>query len=737
MIKNIFLKHQYRTFVKYNTIKTYKYNNNNNHAVISTIICKTFSNTKNNINAKKKKNNIKYEANKQKRKDQTILIERLKQKCPASLNLLGEMAILETVQPSRYNHNTFIDGLNNARYFFEQVELVKDDDGNNNNNNNNKSNVKDQEMEESDRKLYDEIIAEKVGRYVDKDVTALETIIPEQANDDNDDVDMGGDIDKDENVVNLETRHYRNSRYMLGALDFVQAISMVSDNVNKLPKLNVNQKLIDRSYSYFTEAAELGQADALFLLSYFHHKGFQPLNIEPNTEKSVEYLVEAIQKEHAGAILYAAQRYRFGDSDLVEFDKDGALEHFQYLLKNGWEDGWAMFFIGDDFGSVYNQKSSLRRRPKRREDRNKVYPNSALKWYLRCLKIQETEILGDTEADALIRDDNQGSKLEDDTDLENSKNIADLDNELVEKARLYLFDENEFRYKDDDLVTNTNRKRVSLGASVHEPSPPLLYGCGRRLLNQLVAGDTLGKAKSLLRAGIHYYNGFGVDKDADKALDLWQRAITLDPWNATIMEAIRNSDADKEVRSNMIIRMSQLAKDSWEMPFPQHWYFEALNTPTIINNDFEFDFFLESTQINHGDEEKLPEKVESENKPKIGFILVTTGWASMAWIEEHGITNRLGAYQLRRRFERYANHKKSNKKEHECLYAAVDLKAYPNFLEKYGYTIDQCPTIICVYNGEIHSEYGGLPDIKFDHLVKHMKRWAPRFSDLNDLVRRI
>ena len=121
MIKNIFLKHQYRTFVKYNTIKTYKYNNNNNHAVISTIICKKFSNTKNNINAKKKKNNIKYEANKQKRKDQTILIERLKQKCPASLNLLGEMAILETVQPSRYNHNTFIDGLNNARYFFEQV----------------------------------------------------------------------------------------------------------------------------------------------------------------------------------------------------------------------------------------------------------------------------------------------------------------------------------------------------------------------------------------------------------------------------------------------------------------------------------------------------------------------------------------------------------------------------------------------------------------------------------------
>ena len=45
-----------------------------------------------------------------------------------------------------------------------------------------------------------------------------------------------------------------------------------------------------------------------------------------------------------------------------------------------------MFFIGDDFGSVYKQKSSLRRRPKRREDRNKVYPNSALKWYLRRME---------------------------------------------------------------------------------------------------------------------------------------------------------------------------------------------------------------------------------------------------------------------------------------------------------------------------------------------------------------
>ena len=80
-------------------------------------------------------------------------------------------------------------------------------------------------MEESDRKLYDEIIAKKVAG-VDKDVTVRNNHNPEQANDDNDDVDMGGDIDKDENVVNLETGTTA-IQDMLGALDFVQAISMV------------------------------------------------------------------------------------------------------------------------------------------------------------------------------------------------------------------------------------------------------------------------------------------------------------------------------------------------------------------------------------------------------------------------------------------------------------------------------------------------------------------------------
>ena len=83
-----------------------------------------------------------------------------------------------------------------------------------------------------------------------------------------------------------------------------------------------------------------------------------------------------------------------------------------------------------------------------------------------------------------------------------------------------------------------------------------------------------------------------------------------------------------------------------------------------------------------------------------------------------------------------ATEKQHTNCDHECLFAAVDLKNYPNFLKADGFVINQCPTIICLYDGEIHSEYGGLPDMKFDHLVNHMMRWAPRFCDLNDLVRR-
>ena len=49
-------------------------------------------------------------------------------------------------------------------------------------------------------------------------------------------------------------------------------------------------------------------------------------------------------------------------------------------------------------------------------------------------------------------------------------------------------------------------------------------------------------------------------------------SLALNPWNASTTEAIRNATNDKQVRSSMTIRMSQLGKGSWEMPFP-HWYF--------------------------------------------------------------------------------------------------------------------------------------------------------------------
>ena len=100
-----------------------------------------------------------------------------------------------------------------------------------------------------------------------------------------------------------------------------------------------------------------------------------------------------------------------------------------------------------------------------------------------CLKIQETEVLGATKEETLLYHDKKKKKSTNDRGVKENGDISstwklddiiDVDDENIEKARLYIFDETEFRYKDDDLVTNTDIQRVTVNASIHEPLPPLL-----------------------------------------------------------------------------------------------------------------------------------------------------------------------------------------------------------------------------------------------------------------------
>ena len=93
-------------------------------------------------------------------------------------------------------------------------------------------------------------------------------------------------IDENNETVPMRTMHYRNSRYMLGALDLVEGIAIVHDDINDAPRLSVNQKLMKRSLKYFEEAASLKQGDALLLLSYFYQKGFLPFKIEPDVRQN-------------------------------------------------------------------------------------------------------------------------------------------------------------------------------------------------------------------------------------------------------------------------------------------------------------------------------------------------------------------------------------------------------------------------------------------------------------------
>ena len=72
---------------------------------------------------------------------------------------------------------------------------------------------------------------------------------------------------------------------------------------------------------------------------------------------------------------------------------------------------------------------------------------------------------------------------------------------------------------------------------------------------------------------------------------------------------------------------------------------------------------------------------------------------------------------------------------HPCLFAAVDLAVNPQFLESEGYTVDQCPTVIVIFDGRVHSQYNGLPDAQFDVFYKTLKQDAPRVNDMCGFVR--
>ena len=92
--------------------------------------------------------------------------------------------------------------------------------------------------------------------------------------------------------------------------------------------------------------------------------------------------------------------------------------------------------------------------------------------------MEDTHILGATKDEAMLHYQTfMLNNTESDVTMGNpAVPEATAENDVVEKARLYLFDENEFRYKDDDLVVNPGIRRAITNVNIHEPSPPLLYG---------------------------------------------------------------------------------------------------------------------------------------------------------------------------------------------------------------------------------------------------------------------
>ena len=119
----------------------------------------------------------------------------------------------------------------------------------------------------------------------------------------------------------------------------------------------------------------------------------------------------------------------------------------------------------------------------------------------------------------------------------------------------------------------------------------------------------------------------------------------------------------------------------------------------------------------------------------------------MAWLEEHAVHDRDGATSIRRIFEKIMESgcadlskqgttRGSEGSVHRCIFGAVDLSVFPDFLASHGYIVDQYPTIIVVYNGEVHSQYAGLPDEQFEVFYNRLRHEAPLVNDMCTYVRR-
>ena len=720
-----------------------------------------------------------------------LLIKEAKQNCPVALSVLGELAIADIVYPTTTSSLTFKDGVKKARTFYKQVYHITE--GKNN---------------------------------------------------------------------EVELEQHAQAAYVLGVLDFVQTTSLKLTPTIMLPSENRNGEddaelrrhehyehgktlrnttrndkhiRYSNGFEYFQHAASLDQGDAIFLLGYFYHVGCQLYDISVDPKRAKKLFERACQLGHNGARLYVAQRYRFGDKPLsIQPSIKVALRYFQPALNE--KDSWAMFMAGDDAGGITTKYSFVQM------PTGGVFPNVAMSWYSRCLPnaLQNNFYRGrrETKTEKVEGGVNNISGITNNKDSSKSPLKGGTNNKDSSKSplkgenndhhmtrgtvsgddlmeleyamdtnrlststtpRLYLFDDMEWRYKHEDLVEPNNMSNNSASIRINDRSPPLIYGCGRRLLHQMLAGDTIGQARAILRAGIHLYNGFGIEKDIEKAKEVWKYGLELDPWNTILMDAVRLTGNTGDVARAMSVRQHFVVKDAAERPFPEHWGYED-RTPFVIKSEDDLVCFLQNTNervsdvidkegntvinsdgkkrdayrytargygTDHGGQNLVnydnkntvinsgggdnnnkylncnicykKDRDDIEEKPKVGFILCTTGWASMAWIEEHSVHDRQGAALLKRRFETFVieeSKKKTQTNTHPCIFGAVDLSNFPTFLEKQGYTIDQCPTIIVVFNGQIHSQYSGLPDEQFDIFYRKMKQEAPEINDMCGLVRR-
>ena len=329
------------------------------------------------------------------------------------------------------------------------------------------------------------------------------------------------------------------------------------------------EKDYNEAYKWFEQSANLGDSESLYQLGYMNVKGF---GVEPSYEKAVEYYKKAIELGNVKAMYNLAYIYQYA---LGGFDNiEEAIELYKKAANLG--DAKSMYQLGNIYFEGDGVKSDYL---------------EAFNWF------EKSSELGNSDAMYMIAnmyENGYGVKMNFGKALEYCKKASNLGNV---KAKQNL-----------DKLKKINEHVNPKGINYEDKSI--------EELEELVKQND---DKAMYELGIRYCDGRGVEKDIEKALDLFEHAIILENTSSMIKLGTMyflGKDVSQDYKKSR--QLFSDAKVKYEKLYQQNkdkYYLDNIKyiEMYIILVDAKVVDAIESSDKT--DEEELPKDVIS--KPKV------------------------------------------------------------------------------------------------------------------------